>query len=162
MGPTKMDDDKSSRSSEIALKKIASLFAVPLFAVGGVVLSGDPKEAKRHFTSKDPSDPVGLEAFVNHYHLEDYVEEFSLEPRRKRRELNRLADALILVWAERLAGILAERTALFYAGGEEDVIVRFHLERPDEPPWMSLDPDFVRKARMRVFRASRSGLERIA
>ncbi len=149
-------------ASAAALRKLTSLFSMPLFVLGDTVLSGDFKEANRHRASWDPDDPIGLEAFVNHYHLEDFVEEFSLEPRRKRRELNRLVDALVLVWAERMTGILGERAALFYVGGEEDVIVRFHVDRPGAVPWMSPDSAFIKKARMRIFRTSRSGLERIA
>ncbi|HEV7672034.1 MAG TPA: hypothetical protein VGS22_26230 [Thermoanaerobaculia bacterium] len=151
------------RDPETALRRLSGLFAMPLFELNGIILTGDLKEAQGHFSSGEPDDPIGLEAFANHYHLEDYVRELGLDPRKRRRELNRLADALVLVWTERLMGILGERTLLFYVGGEEDVIVRFHVERPGGRPWMALDdPAFIKKARMRVFRVSRSGLERIA
>ncbi|MEP7012500.1 MAG: hypothetical protein ABJC13_19440 [Acidobacteriota bacterium] len=155
-------DPADRRAPETALRRLSELFAMPLFELNSTLLTGDLKEAERHFSDWDPNDPIGLEAFVNHYHLEDYIRELGLDPKKERRELNRLADALVLVWLERLTGILGERTLLFYVGGEQDVIVRFHVERPGSVPWMNLDPAFIKKARMRIFRASRSGLERIA
>lgn len=156
-----MQEVVNSRPATAALSKIASLFAIPLFEMGGAILSGNPEDAKRH-TAEFPGDLVGLEAFVNHYHLEDYVGEFHLEPRQQRRVLNRLAETLALVWSERLVKIIGNRTALFYLGGSDSVVVRFHLERTDEVPWADLNPDFLKRSRIRVFRSSLLGLERIA
>jgi hypothetical protein len=143
------------------LKRITRLFAMPIHEVDGALLTGDLREARGHRESCS-GDFIALEAFVNHYHLSDFIDGLTLEPKDKRRILTSLADAVVVVWSQRLTHLLADRSVLFYVGGREDVTVRFHVERPDSPAWAPFDPAFLRRERMRVFRASTSGLQRVA
>jgi hypothetical protein len=157
-----MEKHKGSISSSAVLKRLAVLFAMPIHQSGdALLLAIDAKEAERHCT-EFPGDVTGLEAFVNHYHLSDFVSGLVLKPKSKRRQLKQLGQAVVTVWAERITHLLGERTALFYLGGREDISVRFHLERDGMPPWAPLEPAFLRKERMAIFRASSTGLRRIA
>jgi len=155
-----MRQKHDSLSAAAIVKKIASLFGMPIYELDGALLTGDPKRGKRH-AADFPGDPIALEAFVNHYHLSDYVGGCGLEPRAHRQMLTSLADAVVLVWSERLAKFLVNRSVLFFVGGTDDVIVRFHVEREGGAAWAPLEPAFLRKERIRVFRATSDGLERI-
>jgi hypothetical protein len=151
-----MDNNAASK----AIERISALFSIPFQGFEGSFLVGDRDEAKRHHR-EFAGDLVGLESFVNHFHLEDAVAGVPFDPRSKRRHLNALGEALIHVWAERFARELGDRKLLFYLGGPDDVTVRFHIERSEAPPWMSLDPEYARQQRMRVYRASNGKVERI-
>jgi len=156
-----MKEHQDWTSSAALLKRLALLFAMPIHQHGDALLLASAKEAERHHT-EFPGDATGLEAFVNHYHLCDFVSGLSFDPRSKRRQLKQLGQAVVTVWSERIAHLLGERSALFYLGGRENIAVRFHVEREGVPPWAPLDPTFLRKERMVVFRASSAGLQRIA
>jgi len=145
-------------------RNLTDLFSMPFFAVGDAVLTGDAAEAihAERFLDSYPGNPIGAEAFANHYHLEDYVEGLRLEPRAQRRFLMTLAEALVKVWSERLVRLLGERSAIFYIGGRDTVFIRFHVERPGAAPWTSHEPAFIKKERLRVYRTTGGVVERIA
>jgi hypothetical protein len=148
----------------VLAKSLIELFSMPFHAVGDTVLTGeagDPSAAER-FLNSYPGDPIGAEAFANHYHLEDYIEGLRLERRAQRRFLMTLAEALVKVWSERLVRLLGERSAIFYIGGGDTVFIRFHVERPGAVPWTSHEPAFIKKERLRVYRTTGGGVERIA
>lgn len=151
-----MDKDTAGK----ALAKISALFSISFQELEGSFLLGELGEAKRHHR-EFAGDLVGLESFVNHFHLEDAVEGLPLDPRSKRRHLNTLGEALIRVWTERFTGALGDRKLLFYLGGPDDVTVRFHVERAEAPSWMSLDPEYAHQQRMRVYRAANGKVKRI-
>src|SRR4051812_35204299 len=143
------------------LVRIYALFSIPCHEFEGAFLLGRLDEAQRHY-SELSGDLVGLESFVNHFHLEDAVEGIPLDPKSKRRHLNALGEALMRVWAERFAEKLGGRRLLFYLGGPDDVTIRFHVERPQASPWMGFDnPKFAHQQRMRIYRASNGKVERI-
>jgi hypothetical protein len=139
------------------------LFSMPFHEVGDTVLTGDAGHAGRteRFLNSF-SDPIGAEAFANHYHLEDYVKGLRWQPGGQRRFLMALAEALVKVWSERLVRLLGERSAIFYIGGRDTVFIRFHVERPGTVPWTSHEPAFIKKERLRVYRATGGVVERIA
>ena len=135
---------------------------MPLHELDCGVVLGDLDKARRHRGSF-LSDPTGFEAFVNHFHLEDILIDFDFEAKKRRREALFLGENVILVWAERLRSLLKGRATLFYLGGPDDVTLRFHLERPGDPSWFSLDnPSAIRKQRLRIYRSVGDGVERIA
>ena len=147
----------------VVTRSLIDLFSMPFFAVGDAVLTGDAAEAihAERFLDSYPGNPIGAEAFANHYHLEDYVEGLRLEPRAQRRFLMTLAEALVKVWSERLVRLLGERSAIFYIGGKDTVLIRFHVERPGQR-LTALTPSYVKRARLRVYRTTGGVVERMA
>jgi hypothetical protein len=148
----------------VLTKSLIELFSMPFHEVGDTVLTGvagDPRDGER-FLDTYPGDPIGAEAFANHYHLEDYIEGLRLKPRAQRRLLMTLAEALVTVWSERLVRFLGGRFAIFYIGGRDTVFIRFHVERPGTKPWASHEPAFIKKERLRVYRTAGCVVERIA
>jgi hypothetical protein len=144
----------------MGIKSLTYLFSMPLHQMGDVVVTGDPESAKRHL-EEFPGDPIGLEASVNHYHLEDYIKGLRLKPKAHRRLLMTLAEALVMVWSERLVRFIGERAAIFYVGGADTVVIRFHVDRPSAEPWAALTPAFMRKERLRVYRSTGGVVQRI-
>jgi hypothetical protein len=147
----------------VLTKSLIELFSMPFHAVGDKVLTGDagdPKDAER-FLNSYPGNPIGAEAFANHYHLEDYVEGLRLKPRAQRRFLMTLAEALVKVWSERLVRLLGERSAIFYIGGTDTVLIRFHVERPGKR-LTALTLSYVKRSRLQVYRTTGGVVERIA
>jgi hypothetical protein len=142
------------------ITNLTHLFSIPLQQMGDAVLTGSASSAERHLR-EFPGDPIGLEATVNHYHLEDYIKGPRLKPRAQRQLLMTLAEALMRVWSERLLPFLGDRAAIFYLGGTDTVVIRFHVERPDTEPWTTLTPAFMKKERLRVYRSAGGAVERI-
>ena len=153
----------------VVTRSLIDLFSMPFHAVGDTVLTGDAGDARdardarrtERFLNSFP-DPIGAEAFANHYHLEDYVKGLRWQPGGQRRFLMTLAEALVKVWSERLVRLLGERSAIFYIGGRDTVFIRFHVERPGAEPWTSHEPAFIKKERLRVYRTTGGVVERIA
>ena|SRR5712691_7093640 len=144
-----------------AFTRLARMFAVTFSDIDGcLVIDGD--EARRHRESFI-NDDTGLEAFVNHVHLEDVVEQM-LRPRGAgRRVLMSIGEDLIKVWSERLLPILNGREVLFYLGGKDTVAIRFHVVRQGQPTWVRLDDTaFMEKEGTSVWRLTSTGLRSIA
>jgi hypothetical protein len=148
----------------VVTRNLMELFSMPFHAVGETVLTGDAGDpgAAERFLNSYPGGPIGAEAFANHYHLEDFIKDLHLEPRARRRFLMTLAEALVKVWSERLVRLLGERSAIFYIGGRDTVLIRFHVERPGAAPLTSHEPAFIKKERLRVYRTTGGVVERIA
>jgi hypothetical protein len=93
---------------------------VALIEVNGCVFDGVQFVRSHGF---DSLDPVGREAFVNHVHLAD----------SDRREV---AARIVESWAAEMRVRWPDKTFRIYRQVEADeVIVRFHLVRPDLPNW---------------------------
>jgi hypothetical protein len=142
------------------IKNLTHLFSIPLRQMGDAVLTGSAHSAARH-RKEFPGDPIGLEATVNHYHLEDHIQGPRLKPRAQRQLLMTLAEALMRVWSERLVRFLGDRAAIFYLGGADTVVIRFHVERPGTEPWTTLTRAFMKQERLRVYRSAGGVVERI-
>lgn len=141
-----------------ALKALAETFSVRLFEIDGCVVI-DEDEFHRHRQSF-LRDPTGLEAFVNHLHLEDVTGELLPLEAGNRATLVQIGEQVIRVWADRLSAILKERQAMSYLGGADTVPVRFHLLRRESAAWLDLaDLAFLRKERITAWLLTRSGLE---
>ncbi len=144
------------------VQKVAQLFAAKIVVLDGVVAIGDPAELRRHWKHFE-GDKTGLEAFVNHFHLEELLRRIVRPPLKRRPEALRLGEQLIRVWAERIAGIAgAEVSLLYYLGGSEDVVLRFHSERANEHPWMAIGKKGARSFRLRIFRSRGGEVSRLA
>jgi hypothetical protein len=143
----------------LIVERLVCLFAMPFYELDDAVLAGDEREGRRH-AEHFHDDPTGLEAFVNHYHLQDYVKGIRLDQKALRRLLISTGEALVMVWSERLVRLLGERRVLFYLGGKTDVVLRFHLERSGAP-WVELKPALLKRERMRVYRAGGGDVERL-
>jgi hypothetical protein len=140
------------------LLRLAELFAIPFHRERGVLLAGDLDRALRHW-DEFPGDPTGLEAFVNHFHLDDLAGDSAAGP-VKRKDLMRLGESLVSVWASRLAP--TEEPVVFYLGGRDGVVLRFHLVRPGAKPWIPADAHLLAKERLRVFELKDSTLRRVS
>lgn len=144
------------------VRRVAELFATRIVVLDGVIAIGDPAELRRHREHFE-EDKTGLEAFVNHVHLEELLHRIIRPPFKRRPEALRLGEQLIRVWAERIAGIAgADVSLLFYLGGSEDVVLRFHTERMNVHPWIALNKKEARSLKLRVFRALGGRVTRLA
>ncbi len=143
------------------LVALANLFGVTFSSLDECVVVGDVAKAGR-LRPLFPDDPVGLEALVNHVYLEDLFHSMVVPKGELRRALVKIGQTLISVWHERMAPLLDGREVIFYLGGRDTVAIRFHLVRDSSPSWLDLsDASFVRRERVRVFRGSPDGLERV-
>lgn len=144
------------------IRKVADLFAAPIAQIDGMVVLVDRAELERH-EAHFKGDKTALEAFVNHVHLEDLVSGLRQPAGNARREALRLGELLIRVWSERVAGITGSDLALlFYLGGTEDVVVRFHVERANEHPWIAISKKEARSLKLRVYRLRGGEVTRLA
>ena len=148
----------SNRSCGRALVDLSALFAVPLVEFDGCIVISDEAESRRH-ASSFPGDPVGFESFVNHVHLDDVLASAAGKPTRK--DMLKVGESIIKVWAERLRSVLRGRTVLFYLGGVQGVTLRFHVARARGTEWMNLDDkSFRSKEKMAIFRLTEAGLRK--
>lgn len=112
---------------------------------------------------KGAADITGIEATVNTFHIRHFTDGAITDKGPDRRSLMKLGRALIQVWSARLQGQLQQRTLLFYLGGRDEVLLRFHVERPEVPNWTDIsDSQFFRRRRLEVYRATATSVERIA
>jgi hypothetical protein len=112
------------------------------------ILKGDPN--RRH------EDPISVESVVNKYYVTHLAGDVFDEDDRD--NLMPIGRALIKVWAERIAFRFPGRRVLFFLGGEESVIVRFHVRREGQHDWASLeDRKFLRKAHLEVYELDLDG-----
>jgi hypothetical protein len=105
------------------------------------------------------TDLSGFEAFVNHVHLTDILNESTtgdslLEVAR------RLAHVVMASWAASILPFLRGRTVFFYAGGMsmEDFFIRFHIDRGESDTWVNIhDAAFLSSSATAVWRFNHSG-----
>jgi hypothetical protein len=133
-----------------AFESLAAELCVDFTADEGCIVI-DREEAERH-RGAFLDDPNGLEAFVNHVHVEDLLAGALRPTGRDRAALDAIGIALLRVWAERLHRSFPEQPAIFYLGGTDSVSLRFHLHRPDAAPWVALDDlTYLRNERVSVW-----------
>lgn len=138
---------------------LAKLFSLEISTRGDAVVLGDQAEAARH-AQAFAGDPTGLEALVNHWHLEELFVGARLDRAGRRRAALRLGRRLAGVLAERLALRFGDRPFIFLLGGENDVVLRLMSIRTDAPPWFPYeDPRQRRRFRLLAFRAAGGTLE---
>jgi len=132
----------TTRDLAIAFRRLGDAFATEFCVIGEHIVI-DSLAFRQHQTSfKD--DPAGLEAFLNHVHIEELVSQ-TLPLPANYAALVEIAERLMRVWSDRMAPLLKQRQVLFYIGGVDTVSVRFHIERDGEPAWMDIsDTQFLR------------------
>jgi hypothetical protein len=145
----------------MGLGVLAASFDIPLHCTSDAVFTrGIPLAYERAHTPID--DLTGLESDVNSFRMHDLVGGVLEDKGHERRVLRRIGRALIHVWADRLRGQAPDRSFLFYLGGRDTLILRFHTERSSIPHWTDItDLQFLRRCRIEVHRSSLAGLERV-
>ena len=141
-----------------ALERLAELFSAEFRRIGDAVILNDMADPGvtadiSSYLNQFKQDLTGIESFNNHFHLEDIADITFTGDELVRTKLMEVGRALIKVWAERLHIMLKGQAILFYLGGVDSVIVRFHLERTHEATWIHLsDTAFIQKERIEVYR----------
>jgi hypothetical protein len=127
---------------------LSNLFNISFYPLGDAVLSGSLPSAERHLESF-PNDSTGLEAFVNHVHLEDVT---NLDAEKDREILLAIGRNIINVWKDRLQPYVNGRKIVFFLGGSDSVSLRFHIIRNDGRDWIDLsDQKLIDRERIEVF-----------
>jgi hypothetical protein len=95
-------------------------------------------------------DPVGVESTMNKRYVTDLVGRAIDENARD--VLMRLGRAIMHVWAERIALLFPGRDVVFYLGGSESVILRFHVRRTGMTDWTDLtDREYFAASNLEVY-----------
>lgn len=140
---------------------ISHLFAARFHEYEDAILIENPIRIQRHTRVFGP-DHSGLEAFVNHVHLEDACASVLLPRSHGRRALMDIGRMLVITWGERMRPMLKDRQAIFYLGGEDSVTLRFHVDRADGMGWLDLNSNrLVKKERMELYRVDPSQILRL-
>ncbi len=93
-------------------------------------------------------DLVGIESTMN----KRYVADLSRLDENARETLMTVGRAIMLVWSERIALRFPGRDVLFYLGGSESVILRFHVRRPHLTDWTDLsDREYLTASMLEVY-----------
>jgi len=150
----------SKNKELLAAQRFADLAAEPLIQIGEAYLIGDQVESSLPFRSD--ADLTRLEHSENHFHLADV---FGIAPSKIemfRDQLMSLGERLVKIWHDRIRATGTQAPVVFYLGGEEDVIIRFHLER-SVGPWLSSvqDHDFLVQSKVRMYRGEGRTVQRL-
>jgi len=106
-------------------------------------------------------DPVDVEATLNKRHLTDLVPGAVFE--NSYEKLMACGRAIIKIWSERIALHFPSHVVLFFLGGAEDVVLRFHVRRKGIADWTDLnDRDFLISNRLEIYELRGERLEKIA
>lgn len=147
-----MPKDKKVSSPSKLLMPLSKLFAKPFIKIQSVVLDDDGRSVEDKPIVID--DPVYLEV-SNHIHLED-----EFPQRLKRRLLIAIGRQVIEVWNQRLRLLVGDTPVLFYLGGTDTVMLRFHQEHEGYIPWIA-DHEHLRRGRISLYRGTRDGVEAV-
>jgi hypothetical protein len=105
-------------------------------------------------------DAISVETTLNKRYIKDLVTPAVAADQHD--ALMRCGRVLVRAWAAQLTTRFPAATILFFLGGSEDVIVRFHVERPPSPNWADLsDTSFLHAARLEVYRLNDGVLTRV-
>jgi hypothetical protein len=96
-------------------------------------------------------DPVSIESTMNKCYVVDLVGHALDNDARE--ELMAYGRAIIRVWSERIALRFPGREVVFYLGGSESVVLRFHVRRPGIKDWVDCaNEERLSAARMEVYK----------
>jgi hypothetical protein len=93
-------------------------------------------------------DPVGYESTMNKRHMTDLcrIDEDDREA------LMIVGRALVKVWAERIALLFPGREVVFFLGGSDSVILRFHVRRSAITDWTDVtDREYLTSCNLEVY-----------
>lgn len=156
-------NSKTKKNMVDNIVQVAKLFATQFVLVeDSIVISEHEFYAHAHLFKGDLD---GLEAFINHIHLEDVVQmpRNAVNPQEQRHALLETGRLLIQVWHERIQFLYNGVVILFYLGGSDTVSVRFHKSRSIANAWINLsDQDFLNRESIEVYRSSEEGVELIS
>jgi hypothetical protein len=95
-------------------------------------------------------DPIGTEATMNKRYVWDLMG--GLIDVDARDDLMTFGRAIMRIWSERIALRFPDMPVLFYLGGSESVILRFHVRRSGLPDWIELsEGDFLTESKLEVY-----------
>jgi hypothetical protein len=105
-------------------------------------------------------DPVSIEATMNKRYLSELIGDAISASSRA--DLMRYGRAIIQIWSERIALRFPDRVVVFYLGGSESVLVRFHARRLGVPDWADLaDRAFLSASLIEVFELRNGNLNKV-
>jgi hypothetical protein len=146
---------KTITPTEEMVRDLRNAFSWEIVDIHGTLLLAT-KQVLAPEANRPDEDPIGVESLMNKYYVRDltgYV--FDQDDRENLMPVGR---ALVKVWAERIALRFPGRRVLFFLGGEEAVILRFHVRREGQHDWTDIeDRRFLRKARLEVYELGLDG-----
>jgi hypothetical protein len=138
-------DSQSATPQEVA-DVLVHTFCHEIIDCNGLLLLST-KQA-RNAGKRVIDDPVGYESTMN----KRYVTDLSRIDENARDALMTIGRAVIRIWAERIALLLPGRNVVFYLGGLEDVVLRFHVRRPGICDWTDLaDREFLKQSKLEAY-----------
>lgn len=154
-----MNNDLSLISND-GLQSLLHTFQHDIVERGGLLLLRTQQIMEWDLESVPVEDPVDVESTMSKRYVSELAGE--LIDGSSREQLMVCGRAIVQVWAERIAARFPGRNVLFYLGGEEDVIVRFHVRRPGIYDWLDLeDRPFILRSRLEVYELHDQRLERL-
>jgi hypothetical protein len=136
---------------------ISWLLLRPVVKIGSALVLGDRQTLLSRRLAFE-GDDVEFEIFENHFHLEDVTGGILQVTGKERETLARLGYAVMLVIYGKLKPFLHKNNVLFYIGGRDTVMLRFHTEVTDRN-WIDIeDWSLLERENVRVFRATKSSL----
>lgn len=135
--------------SNAALRSLLHTFCHDLIDRDGMLLLST-RQVREWQVEAGTVDPVDVESSMNKRYVSELVGDFVAGDARD--ELMVCGRAIIQVWAERIAVRFPERHVIFYLGGSDAVIVRFHVRRDGVHDWLDLDDrQFLLQSRIEVY-----------
>jgi hypothetical protein len=117
---------------------------------GALLLSTKQVRAWRETAPPSDWDPVAVESTMNKRAVVDLAGHAYDE--RSREELMTVGRAILRVWSERIALLFGDRDVVFYLGGSESVVIRFHVRRSGVADWLNLaDREFLNASKIEIY-----------
>ncbi len=139
---------------------LVETFSHPIIEVDEMLLL-ETEQARHTSSSALKSDRVSVEATLNKRYVADLVGHAFVDD-ANRDELMICGRAIMHVWSECIALRFPGRVVVFYLGGRESVILRFHVRRPGVREWTDLsDREFLSQSLIEVFLLEDGKLERL-
>lgn len=136
-----------------SMESLSTLFSMKFKKVEGILIATTNLNSRKTSVNQPISNPVWYESTMNHYHL-DYMISRDLS----RKVLMDIGKGIIFVWNERIHTVIDDNV-IFYLGGDDSIILRFHLERGDDflmPPHNTAP---LKREKIAVFRGTSTGIE---
>ena len=129
--------DSMSLSLPFVLADESSESLPEMVTIDGSILLADEYERSRSVSFKDFPDRTGYECFVNHVHVEDYLDDAGLGSNAILKQgialANKIVEKLLPLFPDKLFKVIV-------AANESGCSVRFHMIRSGEN-WLSDDLD---------------------
>jgi hypothetical protein len=155
-----MPQDHGSLIAAVAALEAAS---TPIIEVEGMLLLRTKQALRPWAHESGEIDRVGAEATLNKRYVVDLLDLTNVRCDEVREELTQCGMKLIEIWASRISLEFPSKVVVFYLGGSEDVILRFHVRRDGVRDWTDLnDRQFLLSSHLQVYELRSGKLRLIA